>query len=103
MPESITPGLWTGPLHLDLRNARDWSVGELDVSIARDTVEVRHQGRSLAVLDRDYFREWIFRPQFTYEVDDTVWTCELGVTVLHVGYSRFTVTADSMANLMTVI
>ena len=103
MTQPLAPGMWTGHLTLDLRNARNWDVGELEVAVRRDTVEVRHHGRSLASLDRDAFREWMIRPQCAHRVDETVWTCVSGVTVMTVGYSVFRVTSESLANLKTVI
>ena len=103
MAERLVPSQWTGSLHLDLRNARGWSAGALDLAVGRDTVQVRHQGRELAILDRDQFRDWMIRPQFAYVADDTAWATEMDVTVFQVGRSRFTITPESMAHLLTVV
>ena len=46
---------WTGELMIDLRNMRDWSVGDADLTVGRDTVIMRHGGRHLASMDRDHF------------------------------------------------
>jgi len=95
---------WTGELVLDLRNARDWSVGDAEISIRRDTVIVRHQGRGLATLDRDWFRNWLTQTEpEPYVVDDVVWTAQLGSTFITAGTAAFRVTPESLANLVAVI
>jgi hypothetical protein len=101
----VTAGNWTGRLGLDVRNGRDWAAGALDLAVGRDTVTVRHQGRMLAVLDRDRFRDWLRRGGSTgvLQVDDTAWSVRSGVTCLSVGVATYTVTPESMANLMTVV
>ena len=100
-------GVWTGELVLELRNGRDWSIGGAEVSVRRDTVVLRHDGRCLAVLDRDQLRDWLTttHPE-PLVVDDAIWSVDTGSTFLAVlaGSSpRFRVTAESLANLVTVV
>lgn len=98
-------GSWTGPLELDIRNGRDWAAGTVSVAVGRDTVAVRHQGRLLAVLDRDRFRFWLLQvePRDELAVDETVWSVRSGVTCLCVGPAIYTITRESLANLLTVV
>lgn len=95
--------LWTGDLVLELRNGRDWAAGTLEVAVWRDTLHVRHLGRTLAVLDRDEFRAWLIRPAEPHRVDDTEWSVSLGVTCLALRYSRYTVVQESLNNLLVVV
>ncbi len=102
--DNARPGEWTGELVLDLRNGRDWSVGEAEVSVRRDTVIVRHAGRGLAVMDRELFADWLSRadPQ-PLELDDVGWQVQVGVTFMTVGGSWFRVGAESLSTLVSVI
>ena len=99
------PGSWTGQLGLAVRNGRDWAVGTVDLAVGRDTVAVRQQGRMLAVVDRDRFRHWLLEvePADVLHADDTAWSVQAGVTCLNVGAAVYTVTPESLANLLTVV
>jgi hypothetical protein len=93
------PGARTGDLVMDLRNGRDWSVGDAEISVRRDTVQLRHAGRGLAILDRDLFRSQLI--QFDPEplaVDDVVWSVHIGIiTFMACGNSTFRVGAGHWA------
>jgi hypothetical protein len=97
---------WTGILGLDLRNGRDWSAGILEVDVRPDTVEIRHQGRMIAAMHRDRFREWIIRPgELPYLADETRWSVQAGITALTIrpgGYT-YQVAPESLANLLAVM
>ncbi len=104
---NVQTGVWTGELVLELRNGRDWSVGDAEVSVRRDTVVLRHDGRCLAVLDRDQLRDWLTaaEPQ-PLAVDEAIWSVDTGSTFIAVmaGSSpRFRVTRESLADLVAVI
>jgi hypothetical protein len=96
--------VWMGELELELRNGRDWSVGDAQLSLRPDSVLVRHAGRGLAVLDRDRFRDWLMdsEPE-PLIVDDVVWSVQVGVTFLAAGSTSFRVTAESLSTLVSVI
>jgi hypothetical protein len=95
---------WTGRLTLELRNGRDWAAGEAEVTLSRDTVDLCVHGRQLAVMDRDRLREWLTQAEpEPYAVDDLVWSVQLGATCLAAGTAFFTVTADSLGNLVAVV
>jgi hypothetical protein len=96
--------MWTGELLLELRNGRDWSVGDAQLSLRRDTVVLHHAGRGLAVLDRDRFRDWLIDPEpDPLIVDDVVWSVQVGVTFMAAGASSFRVTSESLSILVSVI
>jgi hypothetical protein len=95
---------WTGELTLDLRNPRGWSVRAAELTVRRDTVVVRHEGRNLAVLDRDFFRRWLGEPEpVPYAVDDLVWSVQIGMTFMTSGSTTFRVEPDSLRELVAVI
>ena len=96
---------WTGQLDVELRNGRNWSVGTIDIRLGLDTVSLWYHDRSLAVMDRDQFREWLFHPRgLIFEVDDVVWSVEAGVTCLTVGGTgQYTVTPESVRRLTVVV
>lgn len=95
---------WHGELTLDLRNGRDWSVGEANLSIGRDTVIVRYDGRDLAYLDRQRFRAWLFLGEpAPMRVDDIEWSMHLSGTYMSVGSACFRVAPDCLSNLIAVI
>ena len=97
-------GQWTGELLLDLRNGRDWSIGEAELSIRRDTVVLRHQSRGLAIMDRELFADWLSHDDPSpLAVDDVVWRVQVGVTFMTVGHSWFRVVAESLSTLVAVI
>jgi hypothetical protein len=96
-------GSWTGPVFLRLRNGRDWAAGTLEVTVGIDRIEVQLHGRSIAVLDRGVLRDWFLHPDAPLAADDTRWTFEVGDTILSIGFSRFTVTAESLTELLQVI
>ena len=100
----VRAGQWTGELLLDLRNGRDWSIGDAELSVRRDTVLLRHQGRNLAVLDRELFSAWLSHTNpDPLVVDDVVWQVQVGVTFMTVGHSWFRVGPESLATLVAVI
>ncbi len=98
---------WTGELILELRNGRDWSVGDAEVSVRRDTVIVRHAERCIAVMDRDQFRDWLTTAEpCPLAQDDAIWSIQAGMTFLAVmsgSQAAFRVTPESLGNLVAVI
>jgi hypothetical protein len=95
---------WTGEMTLELRNARNWSVQEAELSVRRDTVTLHHAGRDLANLDRQQFRAWLLQADpDPLHVDDVVWSTQFGTTFLSAGAGSFRVTPESLASLVMVI
>ena len=104
---NISTGAWTGELVLELRSGNDWSIGDAEVSVRRDTVVLRHEGRCLAVLDRDQLRNWLTRAEpEPLAVDDAIWSVDTGTTFIAVmagSAPRFRVTSESLSNLVMVL
>jgi hypothetical protein len=59
-------------LQLDLEDARRETV-VTDVSVRRDTVEFRCQGRLVGIANRDYLRRWLRHPAGVYAYDEMAW------------------------------
>jgi hypothetical protein len=81
----------------------DWAAGTLEVTVGVDRIEVQLHGRSIAVLERGVLRDWFLHPDAPLAADDTRRTFEVGDTILSIGFSRFTVTAESLTELLQVI
>jgi hypothetical protein len=78
----IPPPLWTGRLDFDLLNGRGWRVATIDVVVRIDNLTLWHDNRSLAVIDRDRFRQWLVRPKQPLAIDDVVWTVQENTTCI---------------------
>ena len=57
---------------LDLVDA-DWRPVSAELSIRRDTVEIRCRDRLVAVQDRDRLTAWLAKPDGLLSVDDVRW------------------------------
>ena len=96
--------LWTGELALELLNRRGWSVGPAELTLRPRSVVVRHDGHTLGVLDRDWFRRWLTQPQpDPYLVDELAWTVQLGITFLMTGTAVYRVAPETLKALVEVI
>lgn len=103
-PERAGVGEWTGRLDVDLRNARDWSVGSLHLELDPGTVTVRFGSRALAVMDRGQLREWIVHPRGTrLAVDDLVWSAQYGSTYVAIGWAAEYRLGDASVRELTAV
>jgi len=74
-------GEWSGLLEVDLRNARDWSIGTLRMELEAGAVRIWFGSRILAEMERDRLREWIIHPRGTrFAADGLVWSVQYGST-----------------------
>lgn len=97
-------GEWVGRVQVDLRNARDWSIGTLDLEIAPETVTVWFGSRSLAVLDRSRLREWIIHPRGTrLAADDLVWSAQYGSMYVAIGLASEYRLGDASVRELTAV
>lgn len=100
----IARPIWTGRLTLELRNGRNWAVGDLELDVRLDTIRMSREGRELTVVDRDYLRSWLSMAEpDPYQVEDTVWSAELDRTYVTSGTAAFWVTPESLSLLVQVI
>jgi hypothetical protein len=72
----VPRSLWTGRLELDLLNGRGSRVDTLELAIRIDTVTVWRLNRTLAVMDRDAFGQWLVDPVKVYAIDDVAWSAQ---------------------------
>ncbi|GLY33595.1 hypothetical protein [Kineosporia sp. NBRC 101731] len=98
-------GEWVGRVEVDLRNARDWSVGSLHLEVEPGTVTVWFGSRALAVMNRDELREWIIHPRgVRLAADDLVWSTQYGSTYVAIGWTaEYRLGDSSLRELMAVI
>ena len=74
-PDTPT-ALWTGRLDIDLSNGHSQHIGTVELVVRIDTLTLWYGNRTLAVVDRDTFREWLIHPGRPYEIDDVIWTAQ---------------------------
>ncbi|GAB6900312.1 hypothetical protein [Kineosporia succinea] len=98
-------GEWVGRVDVDLRNARDWSIGSLQLHVEPGTVTAWFGTRALAVMERDLLREWIIHPRGTrLAVDELVWSAQYGSTYVALGrVAEYRVSDSSVRELTAVI
>ncbi len=65
---------WTGRMEFDLSNDQGWRVGTVEIVIRMDHLSLWFGNRTLAVIDRDTFREWLMDPEDPFFVDDVMWS-----------------------------
>ena len=69
----IDPMEWTGRMEFDLTDAQGWPAGTVEIVIRMDHLSLWFGNRTLAVIDRDTFREWLLDPEDPFFVDDVMW------------------------------
>jgi hypothetical protein len=80
--------LFTGRLELHLIDRDDETVGFMEFAVHMDRVDVWMTDRSLMVIDRDQFREWLSRPWTPLEQDRLIWFTEGSRMTLSIDHSR---------------
>jgi hypothetical protein len=97
--------LWTGNLDVGLINGRGFNCGVMVAKVAMDTVSLYQYDRSLAVMDRFVFREWLTLPHpEDFIVDDVRWVRRAATTFLTIRESaRFRLNDQTTAYLKAVI
>src|SRR4051812_19833557 len=58
----LGPMHWTGRMEFDLSDAQGWRIGTVEIVIRIDHLSLWFGNRTLAVMDRDLFREWLIDP-----------------------------------------
>jgi hypothetical protein len=81
-PVDVLPAHWTGRLDFDLHNGRGWRVGTVEIVVRVDILTLWYGNRTLAVMDRDLFREWLIHPTAPFAVDDVIWFAQDELTGL---------------------
>ena len=78
----VDPMEWTGRMEFDLSNDQGWRVGTVEVVVRIDHLSLWFGNRTLAVMDRDQFRDWLIDPVQPFAIDDVMWSMEGDVTHL---------------------
>ena len=100
----VSESLWTGRMEMDLTNSRGQWVGTVEVVVRLDDVSLWYGNRTLAVIDRLTFREWLIRPDLPFGIDDVVWVMLGTATCLTIdGSAPYSVAADAVTHLVSVI
>jgi hypothetical protein len=67
---------WTGRLEFDVLSPGGCPIGQVEIVVKRDDLEVRFADRNLAVLDRVTLRRWLRNPAHPYSMDDVTWSAK---------------------------
>jgi hypothetical protein len=86
LPE-IGPMHWTGRLEFDLSNDQGWRIGTIEIVVRIDHVSLWFGNRTLAVMDRDMFREWLMDHEEPFGIDDVTWSMDDDGTLLTIDES----------------
>jgi hypothetical protein len=76
--------IWTGRLNVDLTDPQGQLIGTVEIVVRIDNVTLWYGNRTLAVMDRDSFRDWLIHPGRPFAIDDVVWTSEGATTLLSI-------------------
>ena len=102
------PTQWTGRLEFDLTNGRGWRVGTVEIVLGTNHLGADHlalafEGRPLAVIDRDIFREWLSQPTKPLRIDDVVWSTHRALTCLTIPGNLTYVVADPVVQRLITV
>jgi hypothetical protein len=78
----ITLRGWTGQIEFDLRNGRGWRVGTVRISLDGERLILVFESRTLAIIDRAVFRDWLVDPSTPLAVGRVIWSIQSGRTCL---------------------
>jgi hypothetical protein len=96
--------LWTGRIDFGLLNQRGWRVGTVEVVVRIDTVTLWWAHRTLAVMDREAFGDWLVNRVPLYLIDDVVWSKQDSLTVLTIdNKSSYVVPSNIVEQFLGVI
>jgi len=79
---NVGPMHWTGRMEFDLSDAQGWRIGTVEIVIRIDHLSLWFGNRTLAVMDRDLFREWLVDPAEPFGIDDVTWSMDEVGTLL---------------------
>jgi hypothetical protein len=102
--DEIPAPLWTGRIEVDLLTGNDWQALAVEIVVRIETVTVWLENRTLAVMDRDRFRDWLKYPRETFDIDDLLWTVQDGVTCLLIDrHHQYIVPLETATHMATVM
>jgi hypothetical protein len=83
----VGPMHWTGRMEFDLSDAQGYRIGTVEIVIRIDHLSLWLGNRTLAVMDRDLFREWLIDPEEPFGIDDVTWSMDDVGTLLTIDES----------------
>ena len=72
----VDPMEWTGRMEFDLSDDQGSPAGTVEVVVRIDHLSLWYGNRTLAVMDRDQFRNWLIDPEKPFQIDDVMWSVE---------------------------
>jgi hypothetical protein len=95
---------WTGRLDFDLFNGRGWRVATVEVVVRIDNVTLWWANRTIAVMDRELFGQWLVRPDRVFAIDDVVWSVQGPHTCITIDNGiSYAIPRDAVEQLLGVI
>jgi hypothetical protein len=95
---------WTGRLEFDLLNGRGWRVATVEMVVRIDEISMWCGNRTIAVMDRDAFGEWLIHPERPFEIDDVAWSVQEPYVCITIdGSLSYPVPHDTVQQLLGVI
>jgi hypothetical protein len=79
---------WIGRMEFDLSDDQGWPIGTVEIVIRTDHLSLWFGNRTLAVMDRDLFREWLVDPGEPFGIDDVTWSMDDDGTLLTIDESE---------------
>jgi hypothetical protein len=112
MPDSTRPNSvvdvprssWIGRMEFDLLNGRGWRVDTVEMVVRIDDISLWCGNRTIAVMDRELFGEWLIHPRWPYEIDDVVWSVQDPYVCITIDSSTtYPVPHDTVQQLLGVV
>lgn len=95
---------WTGRMEFDLSNGQGFQVGTVEVVVRMDHLSLWLGNRTLAVMDRDQFRQWLIEPEKPYQIDDVMWSIDDEATHLTIdGSVSYAIPGPILEYLIAVV
>lgn len=100
----IITSKWTGRLEIELLNDAGRLVTTLELVIRIDSLTLWSGNRTLAVIDRDRFRHWVFHPDQMLQIDDVTCWAHQGLLWCSVdGSVPYALRAETSRRLLSVV
>ena len=100
----LDPMEWTGRMEFDLADPQGWQIGTVEIVIRMDHLSLWFGNRTLAVIDRDTFRDWLTDPEEPFFVDDVSWSIgDTGATLTIDDSASFPIPDPLVQHLVQVV
>jgi hypothetical protein len=72
-PTEVETASWLGRLDFDLADEHGALIGKIEMVVRTENITMWYGSRTLAVMDREVFRQWLVRPFDQLPIHDLVW------------------------------